>query len=156
MVPDCWHLRCSARRGCGQKRYSSFHSRSCTRGCDDIAGLRRLTRPHEAPLTQAPELYCYSADCMSLSCTVLVSHTCWRTRAAHCGGRFKTCVRPSALNHGRGGDRFDRRAKSGAVPMGALCSISPFPWSASPIDRDEKSLSASIGAETKNVVAAFP
>ena len=66
-------------------------------------------------------------------------------------------MRPSALNHGRvGAIALICRAKSGAVPMGALCSISPFPWSASPIDRDEKSLSASIGAETKNVVAAFP
>src|SRR5215467_2037067 len=45
---------------------------------------------------------------MSLSSTVLIFDACWRTCAAHCGGRFETCVEASALNHRRvGGDRCD-------------------------------------------------
>ena len=62
----------------------------------------------QQPLAPAPKLYCYSANCMSLSSTVLVSDACWRTCAAHCGGRFETCVGASALNHCRvRGDRCD-------------------------------------------------
>ena len=52
----------------------------------------------QQPLVPAPKLYCYSADCMSLSATVLVSDACWRTCAAHCGRRFETCVGAPVLN----------------------------------------------------------
>jgi len=62
----------------------------------------------QQPLVPAPKLYCYSADCMSLSSTVLVSDACWRTCAASCGGRFETCVGASVLNHCRvAGDLCD-------------------------------------------------
>jgi len=62
----------------------------------------------QQPLVPAPKLYCYSADCMSLSATVLVSDACWRTCAAHCGGRFETCVGATAFNPCRvRGDRCD-------------------------------------------------
>jgi hypothetical protein len=55
----------------------------------------------QQPLVPVPKLYCHSADCMSLSTTVLVSDACWRTCAAHCGGRFDTCVGATGLNHCR-------------------------------------------------------
>ena len=45
----------------------------------------------KGPLVPVPKLYCYTADCTSLSSTVLVSDACWRTGAAPCGGRFKAC-----------------------------------------------------------------
>jgi hypothetical protein len=61
------------------------------------AGERDRTKL-ERPLAPACKLYCYLADRMSLSSTVLVSNACWRTCAAHCGGRFDTCVGASALN----------------------------------------------------------
>jgi hypothetical protein len=52
----------------------------------------------QQPLVPAPKLECYSAHCLSLSTTVLVSGACWRTCAAHCGGRFDTCVGAPVLN----------------------------------------------------------
>jgi hypothetical protein len=55
----------------------------------------------EQPLVPVPKLHCYSADCLSLSTTVLGSDACWRTCAAHCGGRFETCVGAPVLNHCR-------------------------------------------------------
>jgi hypothetical protein len=62
----------------------------------------------QQPLVPTPKLDCYSADCMSLSTTVLVSDACWRTCAAHCGGRFDTCAGATGLNHCRvRGDRCD-------------------------------------------------
>jgi hypothetical protein len=60
------------------------------------------------PPVPAPKLSCYWPDCLSLSTTVLVSDACWRTCAAHCGGRVETCVGASPLNHCRlQGDRCD-------------------------------------------------
>jgi hypothetical protein len=55
----------------------------------------------QQPLVPTPKLYCYSANCMSLSSTVLVSDACWRTCAAHCGGHFETCVGAAVLNNCR-------------------------------------------------------
>ena len=62
----------------------------------------------QQPLVPTPKLYCYSANCMSLSSTVLVSDACWRTCAAQCGGHFGTCVGAAVLNNCRfGGDVCD-------------------------------------------------
>lgn len=71
------------------------------------AGERDRLKLQE-PVVPAPKLYCHSADCMSLSTTVLVSDACWRTCAAHCGGHFGTCVGGARLNDCRfQGDRCD-------------------------------------------------
>jgi hypothetical protein len=62
----------------------------------------------QQPLVPTPKLYCYSANCMSLSSTVLVSDACYRTCAAQCGGHFETCVGAAVLNNCRfGGDVCD-------------------------------------------------
>jgi hypothetical protein len=62
----------------------------------------------QQPLVPTAKLYCYSANCMSLSSTVLVSDACYRTCAAQCGGRFETCVGAAVLNNCRfGGDVCD-------------------------------------------------
>ena len=55
----------------------------------------------QQPLVPTPKLYCYSANCMSLSSTVLVSDACWRTCAAQCGGHFQTCFGAAVLNNCR-------------------------------------------------------
>jgi hypothetical protein len=62
----------------------------------------------QQPVVPASQLQCYTADCLSLSTTVRLSDACFRTCAAHCGGRFQACVGGSWLNDCRPeGDRCD-------------------------------------------------
>jgi hypothetical protein len=73
-----------------------------------VCGGERDRMKLQQPLVPTAKLYCYSANCMSLSSTVLVSDACYRTCAAQCGGRFETCVGAALLNNCRfGGDICD-------------------------------------------------
>jgi hypothetical protein len=116
----------------------------------------------QQPLVPTPKLYCYSANCMSLSSTVLVSDACWRTCAAQCGGHFQTCVGAAVLNNCRFGGaaqasdvvtttsarpRVERRKKimpTAPLRANAGTGITENAWFRVPFDR-EPSRDASTG-----------